>query len=171
MMKQVNAAIFQLNRNVWLLTHNGNQVTCPFCRTKLDALMPLGKKYLVPPRMIIHEDRENCFCPRCRSVDRERHIWLYLKEKNLLNFSSKKTMLHVAPEPNLRKNFSANQNINYVSGDLVPKHTKAKFKIDITKIDFDDNHFDFIICNHVLEHIIDDLKAMKELFRVLKPGG
>lgn len=44
-------------------------------------------------------------------------------------------------------------------------------KINITDINFENNHFDFIIYSHVLEHIRDDRKAMSELFRVLKLGG
>jgi ubiquinone/menaquinone biosynthesis C-methylase UbiE len=63
----------------------------------------------------------------------------------------------------------ASAKINYVSGDLNP--LVADRKIDITDISFENDYFDFIICNHVLEHIQDDRKAMNELFRVLKPSG
>ncbi len=47
----------------------------------------------------------------------------------------------------------------------------ADVKADICNLPFEDNNFDVILCNHVLEHIPDDKKAMQELFRVLKPGG
>jgi len=57
----------------------------------------------------------------------------------------------------------------YISGDLNP--LKAEKVIDVTNIQFHDNYFDFIICNHLLEHIQDDRKAMRELFRVLRPKG
>jgi len=78
-------------------------------------------------------------------------------------------LLHIAPEKNLQKALKAFSKIKYISGDLNP--LVADRKIDITDINFKDNYFDFIIRNHVLEHIVDDQKAMRELFRVLKPGG
>jgi len=78
-------------------------------------------------------------------------------------------LLHIAPEKNLQKALKAFSKIKYISGDLNP--LVADRKIDITDINFENDYFDFIICNHVLEHIQDDRKAMQELFRVLKPGG
>ena len=78
-------------------------------------------------------------------------------------------LLHIAPEKNLQKILKASTKINYISGDLNPLVTDRK--IDITDISFGNDYFDFIICNHVLEHIQDDRKAMSELFRILKPGG
>ena len=78
-------------------------------------------------------------------------------------------LLHIAPEKNLQKALKAFSKIKYISGDLNP--LVADRKIDITDINFENNYFDFIICNHVLEHIVDDRKAMRELFRVLKPEG
>jgi ubiquinone/menaquinone biosynthesis C-methylase UbiE len=78
-------------------------------------------------------------------------------------------LLHIAPEKNLQKVLKASNNIEYISGDLNP--LVADRKIDITNINFENDCFDFIICNHVLEHIQDDRKAMSELFRVLKSGG
>jgi ubiquinone/menaquinone biosynthesis C-methylase UbiE len=59
--------------------------------------------------------------------------------------------------------------IKYINGDL--NSLVADRKIDITNIKFKNNYFDFIICNHILEHIQDDKKAMSEIFRVLRPGG
>ena len=74
------------------------------------------------------------------------------------------TLLHIAPERNLQKVLKTSSQIKYINGDLNP--LVADRKIDITDINFGDNYFDFIICNHVLEHIQDDRKAMSELFRV-----
>jgi len=78
-------------------------------------------------------------------------------------------VLHIAPEKNLQKVLKTFSKIKYISGGLNP--LVANRKIDITNINFGNDHFDFIICNHVLEHIHGDRKAMSELFRVLKPGG
>ena len=75
-------------------------------------------------------------------------------------------LLHIAPEKNLQKVLKASTKIKYISGDLNP--LVADRKIDITDINFEDDYFDFIICNHVLEHVQDDRKAISELFRVLK---
>jgi len=78
-------------------------------------------------------------------------------------------LLHIAPEKNLQKMLKTFSKIKYISGDLNP--LVANRKIDITNINFGNDYFDFIICNHVLEHIEDDRKAMRELLSVLKPGG
>lgn len=43
--------------------------------------------------------------------------------------------------------------------------------MNVLDLNFRDNHFDLFLCNHVLEHIPEDIRAMKEIFRVLKPGG
>jgi ubiquinone/menaquinone biosynthesis C-methylase UbiE len=109
-------------------------------------------------------------CPRCYSTDRERLVYWYINNRtNILNSSKNIRILHVAPEKNLQKVLKASTKIKYISGDLNP--LVADRKIDITDMNFEDDYFDFIICNHVLEHIQDDRKAMSELFRVLKPGG
>jgi len=79
-------------------------------------------------------------------------------------------LLHIAPEKNLPKALKAFSKIKYISGDLNPLMS-CDIRLDITDINFKDDYFDFIICNHVLEHIVDDQKAMRELFRVLKPEG
>jgi SAM-dependent methyltransferase len=112
--------------------------------------------------------RLNAMCPHCRSLDRERLVYLYLKNKTDV-FFRKCTLLHVAPEPNLQKAFQSFLNINYFSIDL--DSPLAEGKMDITELKFNENSFDAIICNHVLEHVPDDARAMSELYRVLKPGG
>jgi len=109
-------------------------------------------------------------CPRCHSTDRERLIYWYIVNKTNILYSQKTIkLLHIAPEKNLQKALKAFSKIKYISGDLNP--LVADRKIDITNINFENDYFDFIICNHVLEHIVDDRKAMSELFRVLKPEG
>jgi len=75
----------------------------------------------------------------------------------------------VAPEPNLRKLISTNDGIQYFSADLFEPDVMAH--LDIMKMPFSDGTFDVILCNHVLEHVPDDMVAMEELYRILKPGG
>jgi SAM-dependent methyltransferase len=78
-------------------------------------------------------------------------------------------MLQVAPEPALERLFRSLPNLDYISGDL--DSPWAMVKLDITNIGCEHGSFDVILCSHVLEHIVDDRKAMRELFRVLRPGG
>jgi ubiquinone/menaquinone biosynthesis C-methylase UbiE len=110
-------------------------------------------------------------CPRCHSTDRERLIYWYIVNKtNILNLDKTINLLHVAPEKNLQKILKSFSNIEYVSGDLNPL-VNCDVILDIADMNFEDNFFDVIVCNYVLEHIIDDQKAMSELFRVLKTEG
>jgi SAM-dependent methyltransferase len=78
-------------------------------------------------------------------------------------------VLHVAPERNLQKVFKCCPNLDYQTADL--DSPLAAIKLDVMNIQYPDEEFDVIICNHVLEHVPDDATAMSELFRVLKPGG
>ena len=112
--------------------------------------------------------RLNAGCPFCGCLDRERHVYLYLKEKTEI-FAKPLRMLHVAPEANLGRLLRQHSNIDYLSADLDP--TVAMIRMDLMDIEFPENTFDAIICNHVLEHVPDDRRGMAELFRVLKPGG
>lgn len=112
--------------------------------------------------------RENVLAPGTLSLERHRLFWLYLKNETDF-FSSKLKVLHFAPEQAFLKRFRKLKNIEYTTTDL--NSPIADVKADICNLSFKDNEFDFIICNHVLEHIPDDTKAMKELFRVLAPKG
>jgi SAM-dependent methyltransferase len=95
-------------------------------------------------------------------------VYLFLKEKTNI-FSARTKLLHVAPERNLQQIFLKQQNVDYLSADLDSPF--AMIKMDVTAIQFDDATFDAVICNHVLEHVPDDKKAMAEIYRVLKPDG
>ena len=112
--------------------------------------------------------RENVLSPSTLSLERHRLFWLYLKNKTDF-FSEKHKVLHFAPEQAFYKRFKKMKNLEYITTDL--KSPIADVKADICDLPFSDNEFDFIICNHVLEHIPDDTKAMKELYRVLAPDG
>lgn len=111
--------------------------------------------------------RENVLAPGTLSLERHRLLWLYLK--NTTFFSQPKKVLHVAPEQCFYKLFRKQENLDYLTTDLFSP--LADVKADICNLPFENNSYDIIFCNHVLEHIENDKKAMQELFRVLKPGG
>ena len=95
-------------------------------------------------------------------------LWLYLKNETDF-FSSKLKVLHFAPEQAFYKRFRKLPNVDYITTDL--DSPLADVQADICNLPFKDNEFDVILCNHVLEHIPDDTKAMQELYRILKPNG
>lgn len=114
--------------------------------------------------------RNNVLSPSTLSLERHRLLWLYLNnETDFFTSKIKKNVLHFAPEQAFYKRFRNQKNIVYTTTDLFSP--LADVKADICNLPFEDNQYDVILCNHVLEHIPDDTKAMQELFRVLKPGG
>lgn len=112
--------------------------------------------------------RNNVLSPSTLSLERHRLLWLYLKNETDF-FLAKNKVLHFAPEQCFLKRFKALKNIDYTTTDLLSPI--ADVKADICNLPFADNSYDVIFCNHVLEHIPDDTKAMQELYRVMKPGG
>ena len=136
----------------------GSSVTCPVCNRSFSKFLPYGR---IKPR-------ENALCPNCLSLERHRLIWLYLKEKTGF-FSEKKRVLHIAPEACFIPRFEKMHGANYITADI--ESPLAKVKMDIHNIPFDQNSFDVVLCNHVLEHVTDDIRAINEINRVLKPGG
>ena len=112
--------------------------------------------------------RENVLSPSTLSLERHRLLWLYLKNETNF-FTQPQKLLHFAPEQAFYKRFKKLKNIDYTTTDL--NSPLADVKADICDLPFADNAFDVILCNHVLEHIPDDTKAMQELYRILKPGG
>ena len=112
--------------------------------------------------------RDNVLAPGTLSLERHRLFWLYLKNETTF-FSAPLRVLHFAPEQAFVQKFKKQKNLTYTTTDL--NSPIADVKADICDLPFKDNSFDFIICNHVLEHIPDDTKAMQELYRVLAPSG
>ena len=115
--------------------------------------------------------RNNAICPGCGSSDRERLVYLYLvHQAEVFDHGAEHlTVLHVAPERRLRSIFGERSNMTYITADLYRSDVDAR--IDICEIPESNETYDVIICNHVLEHVDDDRRAMRELFRVMKHGG
>ncbi|PIA79583.1 SAM-dependent methyltransferase [Gaetbulibacter sp. 4G1] len=112
--------------------------------------------------------RNNVLSPSTLSLERHRLLWLYLQNKTDF-FSTNKKVLHFAPEQAFYKRFRRMPNLDYTTTDL--NSPLADVKADICNLPFKNDSYDVIFCNHVLEHIPDDAKAMQELYRVLKPNG
>ena len=115
-----------------------------------------------------NKSRKNALSPSTLSLERHRLLWLYLKNETVL-FEKKIKLLHFAPEQAFYKRFKKLRNIQYDTIDI--NSPLAKIKADICDLPIKENTYDFILCNHVLEHVLDDNKAMSELYRVLKKGG
>lgn len=136
----------------------GNTYTDPIDDRNFKSFLPYG----------YGKQRNNVLSPSTLSLERHRLLWLYLKNETLF-FQSDLKVLHFAPEQAFYKRFRKMKNLEYVTTDL--NSPLADVKADICNLPFKDNEFDIIFCNHVLEHIPDDTKAMQELYRVLKVGG
>lgn len=113
--------------------------------------------------------RKEAQCVHCGALERHRMLWLFLKKNTDLFDGKTRKMLHVAPEPCFESIFRDQLGSNYLTADLL--NPKAMVKMDISDIKYPDESFDVIYCSHVLEHVPDDKKAMKEFFRVLKNSG
>lgn len=143
---------------------------CPFCNNKFYSFDPLPDMYDFPSYEFEMYNKETAICPVCFSMDRERLYKVYIeKETDLTKGFSK--VLHIAPERNLRTYLATFlTNNNYICGDLYPTDPFIQ-KMDTTQLQFPDNSFDVVLCSHVLEHIPNDIQAMKELYRVMRPDG
>lgn len=116
------------------------------------------------------KQRENALSPSTLSLERHRLMWLFLNdETNFFTSTKKLKVLHIAPEQCFLNIFRKQENLDYITSDL--ESPIADVKADICDLPFKDNEFDVVFCNHVLEHIPNDKKAMQELYRVLKKGG
>ena len=141
-----------------LARYSGDAIECPLCGFRARAFMPGG----------LHVKRVNAKCPQCGCVERQRILWRYFLKKNFVVNEPGKSLLHFAPEAPLRKRLQ----------QLLPEYRcsdfegqNADYAFDLTHIDCPNNQWDYLICFHVLEHVDDDRKAMREMFRILKPGG
>lgn len=137
--------------------YRGNKYYCPFCASGYSKFLPMGSP-----------SRANARCPGCNALERHRLLKVgldHLQAEGKLNTGGR--LLHIAPEKFLARELF--NRYEYVSADLFASGVQVK--VDVTALCFADACFDAIVCNHVLEHVPDDRKAISELYRVLKPGG
>lgn len=143
------------------LLYKGRGVECPLCGSHYRRFLPYG--YVTP--------RPNALCPHCLSLERHRLLWLYLTRETDLPERLPRT-LHIAPEVcimrHLKPRFAAHPG-RYVTADL--ESPLADLHFDVQQIPMADNSVEVVLCNHLLEHVADDRKALRELHRILSPGG
>lgn len=169
-----------LKRAIWLahayaLTLAGKKPGhCTICGHDVPTFLPYRKglatlSQLLRDLDIIGSDLERFKCPRCGATDRDRHLLAYIQASGHIMLGGS-NVLHFAPEACLRSWILEQNPAEYHQADLFPSSPEIQC-IDITKMPFDDCTFDLLIANHVLEHVDDDLSALREVERVLKPGG
>ena len=142
------------------LRYAGGEKVCPCCGWHLrDFIRTRGA----------HTTRLVPACPRCHAIERHRWMWLYLQEHTDILMAQTR-LLHFAPEFCFYRLFRRMANVHMIGTDLRDNGRIGLFQ-DITQLAFPDAAFDAVICNHVLEHVPDDRRAMAELYRVLQPGG
>jgi len=142
------------------LAHTGFRYRCNCCGWKLRAFVESGQFFGAS---------KNGYCPRCDAKARHRRLWLFLNKRGLLS-GSRLRLLHVGPWPKIASLLSGLDNVDYVGVDIqwMPGVTTLA---DIRSLPFDDASFDALICVHVLEHVVDDRRALSEFRRILKPGA
>ncbi len=141
------------------LLYKGNNVECPVCEKSFKKFLSYGSEVAA---------RDNVLCPYDLTLERHRLMWLWLKNESNF-FTDKLSVLHMAPEQCFHKRFQQQENLDYLTADIVSPIADMHF--DLHDIPLEDNRFDVIFCNHVMEHVNDHLRCMQELFRVMKPGG
>ena len=145
-------------RPIMALWLKGSKYTDPIDGKQFRTFLPYG--YESP--------RDNVLSPSTLSLERHRLLWLFLKSHTNF-FTANLKVLHFAPEQAFYKRFKNLNNLDYTTTDL--NSPLADVEADICNLPFEDNTYDVILCNHVLEHIPNDQKAMQELYRILKPSG
>ncbi|MGF1559218.1 MAG: class I SAM-dependent methyltransferase [Flavobacteriaceae bacterium] len=145
-------------RPILAFVMRGDKHTDPIDGRQFKSFLPYGYE----------NPRENVLAPSTLSLERHRLLWLYLQNETNF-FTGEHKVLHFAPEQAFYRRFRKLENLEYITTDL--NSPLADVKADICNLPFDTDSFDIILCNHVLEHIPNDTKAMQELYRILKPGG
>lgn len=146
------------------LWYIGKGKECPLCGCRRRKFLPYG--YVT--------QRDNALCPNCLALERHRTLWLWLLRESDIGRGAVALprLLHVAPEVALMRKFSriyAKQPADYVTADL--ESPLADLHFDIQHIPLEDESFDVVICNHIMEHVEDDRLAMREILRILRKGG
>jgi SAM-dependent methyltransferase len=147
---------------------------CCLCERTVNAWLPHPQRAARSHFMVMMEtvgsDLSIYACPHCGCNDRDRHLWMYMAAAGLPEQLAGASILHLAPEQSLEPRLQACGPAVYIRGDLFPARTGIQ-RVDAEQLAFDDESFDLIIANHLLEHVSDPQRALAEFARCLKPGG
>jgi SAM-dependent methyltransferase len=168
-----------LRRRARLSSYRGSQYRCPICGVGLRAFKPIWQSYWIHSQqyeykfspLAMETFNVGAFsCPACDAYDRERLTALYL-DQILPSLRGRRSirLVEFAPAHALHRTISRYPFVEYRSADLFNKDVDDR--IDLTDIAYPDESVDIFLCSHVLEHIEDDRTAMRELCRILTPGG
>lgn len=159
---------------VWdLLVWLGDSLNLAFCRERkveCDCCGWRGNRFFLQTLISgthVHRSRE--LCPRCASLERQRQLVCYLRDRTRLLSLNAPTILDIGPHKAVAEWLRKHSLTNIVTVDLRPE--VAVLRMDITRLGFKAGIFDVVLCSHVLEHVRDDLAAMREILRVMKRGG
>ena len=150
----------QLRNRLAPILYHGNQRYCPICDRSFRKFRKAGRAPSLRP---------NAICPGCSSRERDRLVFLFLQSLQGSGFNSRSRLLHVAPEHCLRARFAKLAKGGYITADIFRKDVDEQF--DVMRIPNPDESFTAVFCSHVLQDVTDDQKAIREFFRILKPGG
>jgi len=158
--------------NMW--NKLGDKRKCYICHKSFRSFTKIGegskgRSAYLKELHIVGSDIDNYGCIYCNSTDRERHLLMFFDKLSLWDNFKDKKILHFAPEKPLVQRIEKLLPSEYIKCDLFPRENWRK--IDITKIEFKDNYFDILICNHVIEHVTDYAASLKEISRVIKRNG
>lgn len=165
-------------RKWWNL--RGDDKFCSICEKTFRSFLPLDggkakarvKAPVTQALEVIGSDRDNFWCPSCRCHDRVRHLKLYFDALGLWDLIDGGDVLHFAPEGHFARKIISRNPSRYVQADLEPDTFRNPnvVAVNVQAIEYDDQSFDLVICNHVLEHVPDPRCALREISRVLKSG-
>jgi SAM-dependent methyltransferase len=159
-LKSIEVKIRQLRNYLTPMIYSGDAVYCPVCEHSFRKFLAAGSG---------HRHREGAVCPYCRARERDRLTWLFIQSRPELFEEEGMQFLHVAPEPRLGRFFQGVVGHGYISADLMRKDVMVT--LDVMSMQYPDDSFDAIYCSHVFQDVPDDLQAMRECYRTLRPGG
>ncbi len=164
----------KIRNKIFALINPGKKVYCLYCGKTYRKFLHEGVKAAVFKKYKVAGGgfKWNVQCPNCYSVDRSRLLYLFFKLRTDV-FKKKTYLLHISPNKEIANALAAGETVTQLVGTIEPE-MYSEYKpvyCDIQKMDFADNTFDVVVCCHVIEHVDDDAKAMREIYRVLKPGG